>query len=63
MDSQNEFLKGFDESSGKVWIYPTNFAIRSYQYNIVEKCLYKNTMVVLPTGKSFSKYDSHSIFF
>jgi Fanconi anemia group M protein len=50
MNSRNELLKGFDESSGKVWIYPTNFAIRSYQYNIVEKCLYKNTMVVLPTG-------------
>jgi fanconi anemia group M protein len=24
--------------------------IRAYQYNIIQQCLYKNTMVVLPTG-------------
>ncbi|CAF0760948.1 unnamed protein product [Brachionus calyciflorus] len=43
---------GFDFNSGSVWIYPIseNQPIRSYQYSIVEQCLYKNTMVVLPTG-------------
>lgn len=24
--------------------------IRAYQYNIIQQCLYNNTMVVLPTG-------------
>jgi hypothetical protein len=43
-------IDGFDKNSGSIWIYPNNFPIRSYQYNIVEQCLYKNTMVVLPTG-------------
>lgn len=43
---------GFDFNSGSVWIYPIkeNHQIRSYQFNIVEQCLSKNTMVVLPTG-------------
>lgn len=43
---------GFDFNSGSVWIYPVNEnqPIRSYQFNIVEQCLHKNTMVVLPTG-------------
>jgi hypothetical protein len=41
---------GFDYDSGSTWIYPSNMPTRAYQYNIVEQCLYKNTMVVLPTG-------------
>ncbi len=41
---------GFDSVAGEVWIYPNNMPTRSYQYTIVEQCLYKNTMVVLPTG-------------
>lgn len=41
---------GFDTQSGQIWIYPNNYPIRDYQYNIVQQCLYKNTMVVLPTG-------------
>jgi superfamily II DNA or RNA helicase len=41
---------GFDKNSGAIWIYPTNFPIREYQLHIVEQCLFKNTMVVLPTG-------------
>ena len=43
-------ISGFDASAGKLWIYPTNYPIRDYQFNIVQKCLYKNTMVCLPTG-------------
>lgn len=50
MSTQHADCDGFDSSSGSVWIYPNNMPIRSYQYNIVEQCLHKNTMVVLPTG-------------
>ena len=41
---------GFDSKAGAVWIFPNNMPTRAYQYNIIEQCLYKNTMVVLPTG-------------
>ena len=45
-----EFLPGFDMENGNVWIYPTNYPIRDYQFQIVEEALYKNTLVTLPTG-------------
>lgn len=32
------------------YIYPTNLEIRDYQFNIVEKALYHNLLVALPTG-------------
>lgn len=32
------------------WIYPTNYAMRDYQFNIVKKALFYNTLVRLPTG-------------
>ncbi|XP_070835004.1 Fanconi anemia group M protein-like [Chaetodon trifascialis] len=41
---------GFDSSSAKVWIYPTNYPIREYQLKISEAALYQNTLVCLPTG-------------
>ncbi|XP_015190846.1 PREDICTED: Fanconi anemia group M protein isoform X2 [Polistes dominula] len=41
---------GFDLSAGKIWIYPENYPVREYQYNIVEKALFYNTLVCLPTG-------------
>ncbi|BFZ07881.1 hypothetical protein BsWGS_10920 [Bradybaena similaris] len=41
---------GFDFSTGELWIYPTNYPVRDYQYNIVQQAMYKNTLVVLPTG-------------
>ncbi|XP_033207128.1 Fanconi anemia group M protein [Belonocnema kinseyi] len=41
---------GFDLSSGNVWIYPENYPIREYQFNIVKTALYNNTLVCLPTG-------------
>ncbi|KAL2913489.1 3'-5' DNA helicase [Polyrhizophydium stewartii] len=32
------------------WIYPTNYPVRDYQFNIVSRALFANTMVALPTG-------------
>ena len=43
-------LPGFDMEAGMIWLYPTNFPLRDYQYNIVQKALYRNTLVYLPTG-------------
>ena len=43
-------LPGFDKHAGRMWIYPTNYPVREYQYAIVKEALFKNTMVVLPTG-------------
>ncbi|KAG5518902.1 hypothetical protein PMAC_002433 [Pneumocystis sp. 'macacae'] len=34
----------------KTWIYPTNVSERDYQFNIVQKALYQNILVSLPTG-------------
>ncbi len=45
-----EDIPGFDTDAGKMWIYPTNYPVREYQFNIVQSALYKNTLVVLPTG-------------
>ncbi|XP_054005636.1 Fanconi anemia group M protein [Hylaeus anthracinus] len=42
--------KGFDLSAGKTWIYPENYPVRDYQFNIVHSSLYTNTLVCLPTG-------------
>ena len=40
-----------DEASMKTWVYPTNLGtIRDYQYNIVSRSLFHNTLVALPTG-------------
>lgn len=41
---------GFDRFAGKRWIYPNNMAIRGYQKRAVEKSLFANSMIVLPTG-------------
>ncbi|TNN41829.1 Fanconi anemia group M protein [Liparis tanakae] len=43
-------LPGFDSSSAKVWIYPTNYPIREYQMTMSEVALFQNTLVCLPTG-------------
>ena len=48
--TQGRNLPGFDICAGKLWIYPTNYTVRDYQYNIVHQALFKNTMVTLPTG-------------
>jgi Fanconi anemia group M protein len=41
---------GFDNVAGKLWIYPTNYPVREYQRSIVQRALFKNTLVTLPTG-------------
>lgn len=43
-------FEGFDESCGNNWLYPSNLPLRSYQHSIVQAALYRNTLVVLPTG-------------
>lgn len=45
-----EDIPGFDTTAGQIWIYPTNYPVRDYQFNIVQKSLFKNTLVCLPTG-------------
>lgn len=39
-----------DPTTAGTWIYPTNYPIRPYQREIVETCLFSNTLVCLPTG-------------
>ncbi|KAF8338299.1 P-loop containing nucleoside triphosphate hydrolase protein [Cantharellus anzutake] len=39
-----------DQSACQEWIYPLNRPKRDYQFNIVRKCLFDNTLVALPTG-------------
>ena len=45
-----EEMPGCDVEAGGQWIYPVNYPLRDYQFNIVQKCLFKNTLVCLPTG-------------
>lgn len=45
-----EELPGFDLEAGRTWIYPTNYPVRQYQFDIVRSCLFDNTLVSLPTG-------------
>lgn len=44
--------EGFNLKAGKVWVYPTSdkYPVRTYQRDIVEKALFTNTLVSLPTG-------------
>ncbi|PWN96809.1 P-loop containing nucleoside triphosphate hydrolase protein, partial [Tilletiopsis washingtonensis] len=39
-----------DEEAAKTFIYPTNKELRDYQFNIVKRALFSNTLVALPTG-------------
>ena len=45
-----EKLPGFSMFAGRTWIYPSNMSRREYQFEIVKSCIYKNTLVCLPTG-------------
>lgn len=45
-----EGFEGFDAVAGQTWIYPTNYPLRDYQYHIVQKALFSNCLVCLPTG-------------
>jgi ATP-dependent DNA helicase MPH1 len=40
-----------DSEAMKTWVYPTNLGtVREYQFNIVSRSLFHNTLVALPTG-------------
>lgn len=39
-----------DREAAKIWIYPTNVSFREYQFNIVQRALFDNILVSLPTG-------------
>ncbi|KAI0085640.1 hypothetical protein BDY19DRAFT_964916 [Irpex rosettiformis] len=39
-----------DRLAARRWIYPLNQSRRDYQFNIVRRCLFDNTLVALPTG-------------
>ncbi|EDO14649.1 hypothetical protein Kpol_328p1 [Vanderwaltozyma polyspora DSM 70294] len=39
-----------DKDNFDSYIYPTNFEVREYQFNIVQKSLYQNTLCAIPTG-------------
>ena len=39
-----------DRTAAETWLYPLNRPKRDYQFNIVQKCLFDNTLVALPTG-------------
>lgn len=54
--SNDPETKGFSLSAGNTWIYPENYPVRQYQYNIVKSALYQNTLVCLPTGKKSIYY-------
>ena len=47
-----EVLPGFDADAGTSWVYPVNYPVRQYQYNIVRTAIFENTLVSLPTGQS-----------
>ncbi|KAL6658464.1 hypothetical protein ACP70R_004050 [Stipagrostis hirtigluma subsp. patula] len=39
-----------DHEAVQTWIYPTNMVVREYQKYMVEKALFTNTLIALPTG-------------
>jgi ATP-dependent DNA helicase MPH1 len=39
-----------DREAAKTWVYPTNVSFREYQFNIVQRALFDNILVSLPTG-------------
>jgi len=41
-----------DLEAAKTWVYPSNMVHRDYQFNIVQRALFNNVLVALPTGCS-----------
>uniref|UniRef100_UPI00398EBD50 Fanconi anemia group M protein isoform X2 n=1 Tax=Pristiophorus japonicus TaxID=55135 RepID=UPI00398EBD50 len=48
--AQPASLPGFDTTSGDLWIYPSNYPLRTYQMDMARAALFHNTLVCLPTG-------------
>uniref|UniRef100_A0A1A9Z0H2 Fanconi anemia group M protein n=1 Tax=Glossina pallidipes TaxID=7398 RepID=A0A1A9Z0H2_GLOPL len=46
----DELFFGFDNTTGDAWIYPSNMPCRAYQLSMTQAALYRNTLIVLPTG-------------
>ncbi|KAH8556665.1 P-loop containing nucleoside triphosphate hydrolase protein, partial [Umbelopsis sp. PMI_123] len=40
----------FDPEACTTWVYPINYPLRNYQFNIVQRALFNNTLVAMPTG-------------
>jgi Fanconi anemia group M protein len=40
----------FDSQKLCTWVYPINYPTRNYQLNMVQKGLFQNTLIALPTG-------------
>ena len=43
-------IASIDRDACQNYIYPINYEVRTYQYNIIQEALVKNTLVCLPTG-------------
>lgn len=43
--SKDQDTEGLDLEAAQTWIYPTNYTVRDYQFNIVQKALLENTLV------------------
>ncbi|KAJ3437395.1 fanconi anemia group m protein [Anaeramoeba flamelloides] len=43
-------LPQIDLQESRDWVYPTNYPIRNYQFEITKTALFHNTLIVLPTG-------------
>lgn len=39
-----------DQAAIRTWVFPTNYAKRDYQFNMIKKALFTNVLVALPTG-------------
>ncbi|KAF9435297.1 hypothetical protein BGZ76_006552 [Entomortierella beljakovae] len=48
--SQSPTHHVIDKEAAQTWQYPLNFPRRDYQYNIIRRALFCNTLVSLPTG-------------
>ncbi|XP_061210567.1 Fanconi anemia group M protein isoform X1 [Neopsephotus bourkii] len=49
-DPDTSPVAGFCAAAGSIWIYPTNYPVRSYQVRMARAALLGNTLVCLPTG-------------
>lgn len=50
LPENTESFHPLDVENLRTWIYPTNYQVRGYQFNILQKAMFHNTLVALPTG-------------